>query len=307
MAGKFIIAVDLGGTNLKVALLNHGYRIIHREVLKTGRFSSRSRLTEAIVDSITRTIAIRKLNRKDILGIGVGVPGPVDAQTGVVHFFPNIPGWKEVNLRSILRAKIGLPIFIDNDVNLMALAEYKLGQGKGFKNCLCITLGTGVGGGLILEGELYRGSGGAAGEIGHVPINEQGPRCNCGGSACLEAYIGNQQLANQAKKAFGRNISLEELSQLARQGNKKAKSIWLKAGRHLGVALVSAVNLLNLDAIIIGGGVSAAGEVLFNQVREVIKSRAMSVQAKGVKVFKAKLGSDAGLIGAAILVKQGAG
>jgi glucokinase len=166
-------------------------------------------------------------------------------------------------------------------------------------------LGTGVGGGIIISRKLYRGLDNASGEIGHTPLNEKGPRCNCGGSACLEAYIGNNRIIREARKLFRREITLEELSLKARKRNRLALSIWSKVGRRLGIALAGAVNLLNLDAIVIGGGVAEAGDILFDKVRETLKVRAMSVQAKRVKVFKAKLGNDAGLIGAAIVVKEG--
>jgi glucokinase len=179
-----------------------------------------------------------------------------------------------------------------------------MGSARNFKNALCLTLGTGVGSGIILSGDLYRGPDNAAGEIGHMPINERGPRCNCGGRACLEAYIGNRRLLREAKKLFKRNISLEELTAQAKKQNKQALRIWHEAGRRLGVALVAAVNLLNLDVIVIGGGIANAGNILFDKVTKTVKERAMRVQAKRVRILRAKLGSDAGLIGAAILVAE---
>ncbi len=305
MVRKFIIGIDLGGTNLKLAVLDLKYKLIDKEVLSTQRFKKKENLISAICYSVNRIIENNKLRKKDILGIGLGLPGPIDEKAGIVHFFPNIPGWREVNLKSILERKLRLPVFLDNDAKLMTLAEYRLGHARGFKNALCLTLGTGVGGGVIIGGGLYRGANNAAGEMGHVPINEKGPRCNCGGSACLETYIGNNRILNEARKIFKRDISLEELSAKAGRRNKQALNIWLQVARRLGIALAGVVNLLNLDAVIIGGGVANAGPVLFNKLKETLKSQAMSVQAGHVKVFKAKLGSEAGLIGAAIIVKEG--
>ena len=301
---KFIIAIDLGGTNLKIALLDLKYRIRDSHILSTRSFINKERLLSAVIGSIKKIIEVNQLYKRDILGIGMGLPGPIDVKRGIVHFFPNIPGWKEVKLKSFLKNKLRLPVFLDNDANLMALAEYKLGVAKGFKNAICLTLGTGVGGGIIIGGQLYRGSSFSAGEIGHIPINEAGPRCNCGGTACVESYIGNNAVIREAKRIFKRHISLEELSSLARRQNKQALAIWSKVGRRLGGVLVGVVNLLNPDAIVIGGGVANAGKVLFDKVKEVILSEAMSVQARHVKILKAKLGNDAGLIGAAILVKE---
>lgn len=305
MSKKYIIAIDLGGTNLKVALLDLKYNIKDREILSTRSFLEKEELISGIVYSINRIIKYNNLDKTDILGVGLGLPGPVNAKSGVVHFFPNIPGWREVRLRDILKKRLGLSVTLDNDAKIMALAEHRLGAAKGFANVLCMTLGTGIGGGIIIGGKLYRGFNNAAGEVGHLPINEKGPDCNCGSAGCLEAYIGNHRIINDARKEFKRDISLEELSLLAAKGNKHAVKIWRKVGKHLGFALSAVVNLLNLDAIVMGGGVANAGLVLFDSAKETLRERAMSVQGLHVKVFKAKLGSNAGLIGAAIIVKEG--
>jgi glucokinase len=304
MATKYIIGIDLGGTNLKIGLLDLECRIVRREILNTRRFTKKERLIQAIIDSVNRIMDDAQLKKTDVLGVGLGLPGPVDFKSGIVHFFPNIPGWKEVKLKNILSKRLKFPVFLDNDAKLMCLAEYKLGSAKGFRNSICLTLGTGVGGGIIIEGKLYRGANNASGEIGHMPINEFGPKCNCGGIACLEAYIGNNRVMKEARALFKRKITLEELSALARIHDKKAKLIWHNFATRLGVALAGAVNLLNLDCIVIGGGVANAGKILFDEVKKIISTRAMSVQAGNVKVFKAKLDNDAGLIGAAILVKE---
>lgn len=304
MANRFIVSVDLGGTNLKVALLDLKYRIKDKKVLSTKRLIKKEALILAIIDSINKTLENNRLNKANILGVGLGLPGPIDTERGIVHFFPNIPGWKEVDLKRILERKLKLPVFLDNDANMMSLAEYKLGAAQGSKYAVCLTLGTGVGAGIVIADRLYRGASNASGEIGHIPINERGPICNCGGRACLETYIGNNKILREAKRVFKRNISLEELSRLAKRKNKQALDIWLEVGRRLGIALVGVVNLLNPDCIVIGGGVANAGKMLFDKVKEVISKQAMSVQARGVKIVKAKLGSDAGLIGAAIFVKE---
>jgi len=304
MAKRFIAGIDLGGTNLKIALLDLKYRIKYKDVLNTQRFTKKEDLISAIVDSVHKILKDNKLNRTNLLGVGLGLPGPIDYEKGIVHFFPNIPGWKEVKLKTILEGKLRLPVFVDNDAKVMTLAEYKRGATKGATNAICITLGTGVGGGVIINGKLFRGLSNAAGEIGHMPINEKGPACNCGGRACLESYIGNNRILGEARKIFGSGITLEKLSYLANKRNRKAKAIWLKVAERLSVALVGIVNLLNPDCIVIGGGVAGAGKILFDNIRKIILGQAMSVQARHVKVFKAKLGNNAGLIGAAILVRE---
>jgi glucokinase len=304
MRKKFIIGIDLGGTNLKIALLDFKYRFLAKRTLNTRTFKSKNLLIKAIAGSAEQIIRDNQLNKDQILGIGLGLPGPIDARRGIVHFLPNIKGWKEVRLKAILRKMLGLSVFLDNDAKLMALAEYELGAARKTSCAVCLTLGTGVGGAIIVEGELLRGVGNAAGEIGHLPLNEQGPSCACGGRGCLEAYIGNQRILACASKSYRRKVSLEELSTLAGQHEPRALRIWSETGRHLGVALAAVTNLLNPDCIVIGGGVAGAGKILFATLKRVVAERAMSVQARAVKIVKAKMGQDAGMIGAAILVRR---
>lgn len=304
MKKKHIIGIDLGGTNLKIALLDPSCRIIHKHTQPTNLLSSQDLLIDAIADAVTRMLSLYHLPRADILGVGLGLPGPIDFDRGIVHFFPNIPGWRNVPLQKILETRARIPVAVDNDANVMALAEFTLGAAKGARNAVCLTLGTGVGGGLILDGRLFRGSAYAAGEIGHMPVNEKGPACNCGGTACLESYIGNKRIAQKVRAVFGKDIPLEEVSAMAYRGNRKAAAIWESVAVHLGSALTAVVNLLNPDCIVIGGGVANAGAILFNKVTETILLRAMLVHARTVRVVKAKLGNDAGMIGAGLLVKE---
>lgn len=305
MSKNFIIGIDLGGTNLKIALLDLRAKIIRKDLLNTRNFTSKDKLIRAIVNSVEKIIKEKKIQKSQVLGLGLGLPGLVDIELGLVHFLPNIPGFKNVNLRQILEKEIGLPVFIDNDANLMCLAEFKLGSAKGAKNAVCLTLGTGVGGGIIINRQLYRGTAFAAGEIGHMPVNEIGPRCNCAGLACLEAYIGNTRILSAAKKVFKRPVPLEELSRLASTGNQPATRLWEDVGLHLGVVLTGVINLLNPDCVVIGGGVAKAGKILFDKINLVVRKRAMPVQAKAVKIVPAMLGSDAGMIGAGLLVREG--
>ena len=305
MIKKFIIGIDLGGTNLRVALLDSRYRIKDKLVLDTRRLLKKEVLIKAICGCVRGLLDENHLSQKSIAGVGLGLPGPIDVRGGIVHFLPNIPGWKEVGLKNILKKKLKLPVFIDNDANLMTLAEYKLGAARGYNSAVCLTLGTGVGGGIIIGGSIYRGANNATGEIGHIPLNEEGPLCNCGGKACLETYIGNRSIEREARIKFGRMIPLEELSALARKGDRRALTLWQAVALRLGIALAGVVNLLNPDCIVIGGGIANAGNILFAKVRRVVAKRAMPVQGAQVKILKAQLGPDAGLIGAAILVKEG--
>jgi len=307
MLSKFILGIDLGATNLKIGLLDQRYNIKYKKIFKTQDLRQRATILKTIISCVKEIIGLKKLSKKDILGLGLGVPGPVDYQKGRVYFFPNIAGWDNLSLKAILEKKLQLPVFIDNDANLMALAEQRLGAARYAQNAVCLTLGSGVGAGIIINGQLYRGSSFVAGEIGHMPINQRGPRCNCGKEACLESYIGNKVVLKKAKRIFARDVTLEELSTLAKKGNRKAQRIWQDFSNKLGLGLASVVNILNPQVIVIGGGIANAGEIIFSQVRKIIKERAMPIQAKAVKIIKAKLGSDAGIIGAGILLKEALG
>jgi glucokinase len=302
---RYIISIDLGGTNTRVALFNSRFKIISRVKFLTKQFPSRKKLIAKITQGVSALVRDNKIEKKKILGLGIGVPGPVDYAKGKIHYLPNILGWQNTPVKNILEKKLGLKVCVDNDVNLMALAETKLGIAKNRKNVVCVTLGTGVGGGLILEGKLFRGTDFCAGEIGHMPINIHGPRCNCGGRGCLERYVGNKFVLRQAQtKLKMRNITLEKLSRLAEDGNKIALAIYHSFAENIGVALTGVVNLINPEIIVIGGGLSFAGDFIFKKIKQTIDKRAMPVQAKRVKVKKAMLGKDAGLIGAAILVRD---
>ena len=296
----YTIGIDLGATFVKMGLIDDLGKVYFRRKIETVLSSNRASLIEAVISNIRDIIEI---SGKSVSGVGIGVPGPVDSKKGIVHYFPNIKGWEEVPLKSILEKKLGLRVELDNDVNAMTLGEFVFGAGQDCNNLVCLTLGTGVGGGIIIDGKLYRGGSMCAGEIGHMPINETGPKCNCGGIACLERYIGNKYILERAKKAFGNNITLEALTSLAKFGNKKAIAIWVDVAEKLSVALAGVVNLLNPDKIVIGGGVSKAGEFILNPLRKELKKRAMKDQAAHVKIIAAKLGTDAGIIGASLLLR----
>jgi len=294
----YTIGIDLGATFVKIGLVDNRGKVYCRRKIETPPGADRTLLIDSIADKVKD---IMKKSGKSVFGVGIGVPGPVDSQKGIVHYFPNIKGWKEVPLKAILEKKLGLRVMLDNDVNAMTLGEFIFGAGKGSSSIVCLTLGTGVGGGIIIDGKLYRGGSMTAGEIGHMPINETGPLCNCGGIACLERYIGNRYILERAKKIFGKNTTLERVTELAGSGNKKAAAIWRDVAKKLSVALVQVVNLLNPDKIVIGGGVSKAGPFILNPLRKEVTRRAMKDQARHVKIVLAKLGAEAGIIGSSLL------
>ncbi|MFH1853732.1 MAG: ROK family protein [Candidatus Omnitrophota bacterium] len=301
MPKRVKIGIDLGATRMKIGLVDIRGKVFLRREVDTPSQAGQPAIIDSIVNNLAIIIKESGLRKQDIGGVGIGVPGPVDSKRGIVHYFPNIKGWDNVPLKSILQKRLGMKVDLDNDVNAMTLAEHRFGAGRTAENLICLTLGTGVGGGIIINNEIYRGSTMLAGEIGHIPINEKGPKCNCGGIACLERYIGNRYILKKAQRIFGKNITLEHLSGLAEKGNKKARAIWRDVGRKLAIALTGVVNLLNPDMIVIGGGVSKAGNLILGPLRKELRIRPMKGQALHVKIARAKLGGDAGIIGASLL------
>ncbi|GAG13962.1 unnamed protein product, partial [marine sediment metagenome] len=198
---KYVLGVDVGATYTKLAILNLHYRILAKSSFPTKNYK-KDKLIEAISLVLNDLIKRKGIKKKDILGLGIGVPGLVDFKKGLVFYFVNIPGWKRVPLKKKLERMTGLPVFVDNDVKVMALGELTYGAGKSYNNVICLTLGTGVGGAIIIDGRLYRGSDLVAGEIGHIPINEKGPRCNCGNFGCLEAYVGREYFLDGVRKSL---------------------------------------------------------------------------------------------------------
>ncbi len=312
---KTAIGIDIGGTFVKFGLVR-GKKILFENRFSTAAFSSPRKLQEGLIDAIR---LLQRASRARVYGVGIGIPGLVRFPSGVVRTCVNIPGWKDVPLKSLLQRRLHLPVAVDNDVNVMALAEWAYGAGRGVSNLLCMTLGTGVGGGLILDGKLFRGWEGSAGEIGHMPLNEEGPKCPCGGKACLERSVGNSEIIDGVRRRLrgGRKsilrslvngkldrITPELIDQAVRRGDPLAQETWRQAGVHIGITLSGVVNLLNPQRIVIGGGISRAGQILFDEIRSTVKRRTM----RGVghlSIVPAALGSSAGLVGAALLVLQG--
>jgi len=315
---KYYIGIDLGGTNTKIALLGRKFDILKKLSFPTASKKRPSSVITAIKNAIDDILNTQRSCLKEVIGIGIGVAGLVNTRKGFIYNLVNIPGWRGLDIKKALEKITKVPVYADNDANVMALAEFYKGAGKTCKNLICVTLGTGVGGGIILNGKIYRGSTFSAGEIGHIPLNEEGPRCNCGGTACIETYIGNRYMMKEltrkikrggktvlkemVKKDFS-DLTPELLYKAAKRGDKLARDFWKELGTKLGIALTGLVNVFNPDSVIIGGGVADAGEFLFAPIRKVIKARAMEVQKKHVRILKAELGQDAGLVGAGILVE----
>ncbi len=311
------IGIDVGGTNVKIALVNDKGNIIYSNSIPTraemGYEYTINNMKEAIAELLKET----KSEAKSIEGIGFGFPGQIDYQKGVVRLAPNIPGWVEVPIAEIMEKEFGIPTRVDNDVRCAALGELNYGAGIGCENLICITVGTGIGSGLIINGKLVRGASNAAGEIGHIKLDMTGgPLCGCGDRGCLEAFASGPSIVAMAEEYIkgGKSTKYRELanpditpyivSEAAKQGDPVAKRIFTIVGEYIGIGLASVVNLLNPEKIIIGGGVAAAGDLLLNPIKESLIKRAMPIAGSAVEIVPAQLGNSAGVIGASLLIKS---
>ncbi len=312
------IGIDVGGTNVKIALVDSNGKIGYSDTIPTraemGYEYTVNNMKQAIRDLLTET----KLSPKDIEGIGFGLPGQVDFKSGIVRLITNIPGWVEIPLAKMIEDEFHIPTRIDNDVRCAALGELNFGAGKGCENLICITVGTGIGSGLIVNGKLVRGASNAAGEIGHIKLQMQdGPICGCGDTGCLEAFASGPSIVAMAEEyimggkstkyremANGNDITPFIVAEAAKAGDAVARRIYTKMGEYIGIGLASVVNLLNPEKIIIGGGVAGAGDILFTPLKETLKKRAMKIAGDTVEVVPAQLGNTAGVIGASLLIES---
>ncbi len=305
------IGIDFGGTSIKSAVVAEGRLLLHGAAIDTPHYDS----ADSLVDAIVNVIGTMRAAHPEVAAIGVGLPGFVDSVNGIVHSLTNVAGWSEVPLRAILSARTGLSAIIENDANAMAYGEWKYGAAVGAQHAVCITLGTGVGGALILDGKLYRGATLAAGEIGHMSIDYRGVRGPYGNFGGLEEYVGNVQIAERALKLYaqaGLEKTIEQctpiaLDHAARAGDGIARSLWETLGAEIGAALASVVWILNPDTIVIGGGVAKAGELVFDPIRREVAARTIPVFNEHLRIVPAMLGNEAGIIGNATLALDAAG
>ena len=310
---KHSIGIDLGGTDIKAGLVSATGELSCQVVLPThvdaGPKAVALRIAKATREVLTKA---EEQRTTDIIGIGLGAPGLIIAETGVVHFSPNFPGWTDIPLVDDVKKALGiqsLPIFMDNDVNAMTLGELRHGAGVGYQSIVALTLGTGVGGGVVIDGQVYHGSRNTAGELGHTVVEPNGRYCGCGNQGCLEAYAGAKNIVErtQEKIAAGSNTKLtseltpKRIAAAAHAGDSLAVEIFAETGVYIGIALTSIAHVLNPEVAIIGGGIAEAGEsLLFEPIRNEFTRRAMDIPGM-MKIVPATLGNRAGIVGAAML------
>lgn len=312
------VGVDFGGTNIKVGVVTSRGAVAAKVVLPTREHATPSRFVEGLACAIEQLAATLQLRRVGLQGLGVGAPGLIDGQRGIIHRLVNVPGgWPRVPLRQLLERRFGCPCAVDNDVNVIALGEWTFGAGRGTRHSVYLTLGTGVGGGLVIDGKLVRGASGSAGEIGHITIQPDGPRCACGNRGCLEALVGTAAILRRARQMIRTHkggalatfanredghLSPELISRAARAGDRSAREIWQEVGSYVGLGLSKAMNLLNPERIVIGGGVAKAWPWFAPSLTKTIRTHALEVPARACRVVQATLGDQAGIVGGAVLV-----
>ena len=311
---KFAVGLDVGGTNMRGALLDGN----EREVDEIKIPSEANLGIERLVDNMLRLIE-EIAGDRTIYGIGVGIPGIIDSSKGIITQAPNIKGVRNYPIREALSERLGgdVRLVIENDANMLGLGEWRFGAGKGVESMIMMTLGTGFGGAFILGGELWSGSSGMGGEIGHITIDPEGPVCKCGNTGCLETYASANAIRRMVSEALSEgsaSAALEDavkgmdprdiprlVMQAARSGDEVSLHIWREVGRALGIAIASLQNMLDVDMVVIGGGVANAWDLFIHTAKEEAAIRGFKAPMEKLQVKKSVLGDDAGILGAGYL------
>ena len=314
---RFVLGVDLGGTKISVgAMTTDGTRQLGQRTEATlaaeGADAVVGRIASMIGDTIAAVTAETGAARADILGVGIGSPGPLDRERGLVITTPNL-GWSNFPLRDRVTAATGLRATLDNDANCATLGEWWIGAARGARNVIGMTIGTGIGGGLILDGKLYHGSSDVAGEIGHTSIDSTGRRCKCGNYGCLEAYASGPATADRAREALAggehsllvamvdgnlEKLTAHDVYDAAKQGDGVAQEIVRETARFIGTGLANLLNIFNPDVVVLAGGVAQAGEELFAPVRTEVRRRAFKRAVDACRIVPGALDGAAGVVGA---------
>lgn len=302
-----VLGIDIGATRVKMAVVGK-HEIVDTD---TVFLSPQDHGEEGIISLLEAKIGSIKASH-NINSVGIGVAGVIQAGAGIIRQSPNFPAWQDFALGKRLSAAIGLPVAVDNDANMVALGEYEFGAGKGAGSMILLTLGSGVGGGLILDGKLFHGQTGMAGEIGHITVEPEGFACNCGNNGCLEQYVSAVGLQNKVKRDifFGRDTDLalkdpklpEKLYEMAKNGNKKAGKYFEEFGYHLAIALGDLLNILNVKTVTFAGGVAQSMDIWKAILMQELERRTFAAVLEGVRIEQGTLGDMAGALGAAGLV-----
>ncbi len=319
LSEKPVVAVDIGGTKITSAVITRRGEMLSRIYRLTLAHEGPQKVISHIENAVRLSLRKAGLELSDIGGVGVAAAAIIDIGRGLVTEAPNLPRWRNIPLRDRLAESLGKPVFLLNDASAAALGEHRMGAGRGLDNLIYITVSTGIGGGLVINGQLYNGTDGCAAEIGHMIVLIDGPLCNCGKRGCFEAMASGTAIARMARQrlAAGAKSCLAELARgkvedvtaemvavAARRKDGMALSVIAEAARYLGIGLANLVNIINPQMVIIGGGVSKMGAMLFGPARKSMKEHAFKLPARTVRVVRPRLGMDAGLMGAAMYTQE---
>ena len=285
MEKKYVIGVDLGGTKIYTALVDLEGNIVNEKIVETLASEGEEAVAGRIINTIDSVIA--GVDKNLIKAIGIGFPGPLDAKKGIIIETANLP-FKNFEIVKVIRERYELPTYLDNDANVATLAEFMFGAGKGTENMVYMTVSTGIGGGAIINGKLYRGNTANALEIGHMTVSKEGPRCGCGNTGCAESFASGTAIGNRAKEAVASKV----ITSLKKYDN---------ALYYLGITVGNVMTHLDPEKVVMGGGVINGGDIVIETVKKVVAERCLSVFAENCSIEKAKLGGKAGVLGAAAL------
>jgi len=297
-----VLGVHFDHPVIRVAVADLGYTILAEATIPVDVDHDAQDSLDAAASLVEQVLARSGVERERLLGAGAALAGPIDQATGTVGSSAILPGWVGMPLAQELTLRLGLPVHVDNDANVGALAESVLGAGRGAQDMAYIMLGSGIGAGLIIGGQVYRGSGGTAGEIGHVLVDEHGPLCRCGNRGCLETYAGADALLDLLRRQHGDGLTVDGLVQLARDGDAACQRVITDAARFVGVAAATLCNQLNPELLVIGGELAQTGSLLLDPLRASITRYAIPAAAEDVRVVIGDLGDRAELLGALVLV-----
>ncbi|MBB1534642.1 MULTISPECIES: ROK family protein [unclassified Leptotrichia] len=310
---KYYAGIDLGGTNTKIGLVDEDGNIIFTTIVKTDSMEGFEKTIQRLSKILLQQVKSFDLNFDDVQSVGVGVPGPV-LNSRVVKFWANFPWKNGVDLALEFEKNLGKPVKADNDVNVITLGEMWKGSAQGYKNVLGLAIGTGIGGGIIVDGKLVSGENGAGGEVGHIKVERDGKLCGCGQKGCWEAYASATGLIREAQsrlavnktnglyeQVIGRDLEAKDIFDVAKEGDAFALDLVDYEADYIALGIGNLLNVLDPEIVVVGGGVSLAGDILFNKVKERLKRYAFPSTTENLKIVAASLGNDAGILGAAYL------
>ncbi|MFE3824623.1 ROK family protein [Streptomyces sp. NPDC059092] len=297
-----VVGVDFGHTHLRVAVGNLAHQVLAEESEPLDVDASSAHGFGRAEELVERLIVATGVSRQKVIGVGLGVPGPIDVESGTLGSTSILPGWTGINPGDELARRLGVPVYVDNDANLGALGELVWGSGRGVSDLAYIKVGSGVGAGLVIEGQIYRGPGGTAGEIGHITLDESGPVCRCGNRGCLETFAATRYVLPLLHSSHGADLTMERVVQLAREGDPGCRRVIADVGRHVGSGVANLCNLLNPSRVVLGGDLAEAGELVLAPIRESVSRYAIPSAARQLSVLPGALGGRAEVLGALALV-----